>query len=198
MTITDFTMFPDLSRVVSRFRLRADENPLICHRDLELVFAELPKFTSTEAQLASTLDRWLYFLKTARDLTAIPQSLAVEPAIVHAFEIANRAGWTEEELDELEKREMWIGEQRHILELARAAEQKAQEAEQKGAVRGRAEGRAEGKAETLLRQLRRRFHSVSAEMETRVLNADGPQLDDWLDRFVDAKALTDVFTDRVH
>ena len=191
VTITDFTMFPDLARVVSRFRLRADENPLICHRDLELVFAELPKFTRTEGELATTLDRWLYFLKTARDLTAIPQSLAVEPAIVHAFEIANRAGWTEEELDELEKREMWIGEQRHILELARTAEQRGQE-------KGEVKGRAEGRAETLLRLLRRRFHSVPPEMEARVSNAGSAQLDEWLDRFVDAKSLADVFPDVAH
>ena len=61
-----------------------------------------------------------------------------------------------------------------------------------------AEGKAEGKAETLLRQLRRRFHSLSPEVEARVLGADGAQLDDWLDRFVDAKALTDVFTDLAH
>ena len=51
VTVTDFVMFPDLAGVVSRFRLRADENPLIVHRDLELVFAELPKFTRTEADL---------------------------------------------------------------------------------------------------------------------------------------------------
>ena len=191
VTITDFTMFPDLARVVSRFRLRADENSLICHSDLELVFAELPKFTSTEGQLATTLDRWLYFLKTARDLTAIPQSLAVEPAIVHAFEIANRAGWTEEELDELEKREMWIGEQRHILELARTAEQRGQ-------AKGEVKGRAEGKTETLLRQLRRRFHSVPPEMEARIRGANSAQLDEWLDRILDAKALTDVFTGLAH
>lgn len=78
VTVTDFVMFPDMAGVVSRFRLRADENPLIVHRDLELVFAELPKFVRTEADLDTALDRWLYFIKTARDLSAIPQSLAVE------------------------------------------------------------------------------------------------------------------------
>jgi len=114
----------------------------------------------------------------------------VEPAIVHAFEIANRAGWTEEELDELEKREMWIGEQRHILELARAAEQKAREAKQKG--------RTEGKAETLLRLLRRRFHAVPPEIEARVLNAGSAQLDEWFDRILDAKVLADVINGLAH
>ena len=131
VTITDFTMFPDLGRVVSRFRLRADEDPAICHQDLELVFAELPKFTKAEADLATTLDRWLYFLKTARDLTAIPRSLAVEPAIVKALELANRAGWTEEELDYLETRERWIADQQYIRKKANEAEQKLADAEVK-------------------------------------------------------------------
>ena len=63
---------------------------------------------------------------------------------------------------------------------------------------GRAEGRAEGKAEMLLRQLRRRFHSVPSELEARVRKADDAQLDDWSDRFVDAKSLADVFTDLAH
>ena len=195
VTITDFVMFADLERVVSRFRLRADENAAICHQDLELVFAELPKFTTPEAALATTLDRWFYFLKTARDLTAIPQSLALEPAIVKALDLANRAAWTEEELDDLEKREMWIAEQRHLRQKAQEAEQMAREAEQKGRVEGRVEGETRGKAETLLRQLRRRFQTVPAGVEAGIQAADGPQLDDWLDRILDARTLTDVFPD---
>ena len=155
----------------------------------------------------------------AHDLTAIPESLAVEPAIVKALEMANRAAWTEEELDDLEKREMWIAEQRHILHKARAAEQKALEAEQKvfeaeqkalgaeqkgraaglaegevkGKIEGKAEGKAEGKVEMLLRQLRRRFHTVPSELETRIRKADDALLDEWSDRILDARNLADIF-----
>ena len=131
VTVTDFEMFPNLGRVVSRFRLRADENPSICHQDLELVFAELPKFTKAEEDLTTVLDRWLYFLKTAEDLTAIPRSLAGVPAIVKALEIANRAGWTPEELDYLETRERWIADQRYQGQRLRDAEQMAQDLAQK-------------------------------------------------------------------
>ena len=191
VTITDFTMFPDLERVVSRFRLRADENPAICHQDLELVFAELPKFTKAEADLSSTLDRWLYFLKTARDLAAIPRSLADDPAIVHAFELANRAGWTEEELDFLETRERWIADQQYIHKKAQAVEQRALDAEQK-AIEARSEGKAEGKAEMLLRLLRRRFSNLPTDIEARVRAADSDQLDGWSERFVDARELEDI------
>ncbi|MBF0094818.1 MAG: Rpn family recombination-promoting nuclease/putative transposase [Alphaproteobacteria bacterium] len=106
VTITDFVMFPELERVASQFRLRADENPLIRHQDLELAFAELPKFTKDEMGLETTLDRWLYFLRTAGDLTAVPRAPAEEPAIVKALDIANRATWTDDELDAQKKREM--------------------------------------------------------------------------------------------
>ncbi len=67
-----------------------------------------------------------------------------------------------------------------------------------GKSEGIAEGESKGKAEMLLRQLRRRFHTVPSELEARVRKADGAQLDEWSDRFVDAKVLTDVFADLAH
>ncbi len=194
VTVTDFEMFPDLGRVVSRFRLRADENPAICHQDLELVYAELPKFIKTEADLSSTLDRWLYFLKTAEDLTAVPRSLAVEPAIVKALEMANRAAWTEEELDFLETREMWIADQRDQQQRLRTAEQKALEAEQRGRTEGEAKGKAVGKADMLLRLLHRRYGTVPDEVAVRVKAANADQLDEWSERFLDVAGLDDIFT----
>ena len=68
---------------------------------------------------------------------------------------------------------------------------------EKGLQQGFAQGKAKGKAEMLLRQLRRRF-TLSPEIEARVLDAESAMLDDWMDRFVDAKALTDIFTDQAH
>jgi hypothetical protein len=50
----------------------------------------------------------------------------------------------------------------------------------------------------LLRQLRRRFHTLAPEIEARVRAADGVQLDEWSDRFVDATALTEIFPDPAH
>ncbi len=198
VTITDFVMFPDLARVVSRFRLRADENQLICHRDLELVFAELPKFTVAEAALETPLDRWLYFLKTASFLTAIPESLAVEPAIVHALQIANRVGWTQEEIDELEKREMWIGDQRHILEQSRTAEQRGlakgrAEGEAKGRAEGRAEGEAKGRAEMLIQLLRLRDKAIPTTIESLIRAATADELSTWTGLFVSGLPQTEIF-----
>ncbi|MGR8934792.1 MAG: Rpn family recombination-promoting nuclease/putative transposase [Gammaproteobacteria bacterium] len=127
ITITDFTMFDELPDVINRFKLRAKADPEICQDDLELIFAELPKFTLTENELSSVLDKWLYFLRTAPDLCAVPPVLAQEPAIAHAFGIANKAGLAPEELENQERREIFIQDQRGALLLA----------EQRGEQRGR-------------------------------------------------------------
>ncbi|MGH8559915.1 MAG: Rpn family recombination-promoting nuclease/putative transposase, partial [Methylococcales bacterium] len=134
ITITDFMMFDELPDVVNRFKLRAKANPEICQDDLELVFAELPKFTRTQQELTSVLDKWLYFLKTAPDLNAVPPVLAEEAAIVHAFNIANKAGLTPEELEDQERREIFIQDQRGALMLA----------EQRGEKRGEKRGEERG------------------------------------------------------
>lgn len=130
ITITDFTMFDELPAVVNRFKLRAKADPDICQDDLELIFAELPKFTLAESELATVLDKWLYFLKTATDLGAVPPVLAQEAAIAHAFGMANKAGLTPEELEDQERREVFIQDQRGALSLA----------EQRGRAAGRMEG----------------------------------------------------------
>jgi predicted transposase/invertase (TIGR01784 family) len=117
ITITDFVMFNELSEVVNSFKLR-EENGLVYHDDLELIFAELPKFKRSEDELDTLLDKWFYFLKCAGDLSAIPKVLANDDAINHAFVIANKAGLTPEELDDQERREIFIQDQRGALQLA--------------------------------------------------------------------------------
>jgi Domain of unknown function (DUF4351) len=62
-----------------------------------------------------------------------------------------------------------------------------------GKAEGKAEGVAKGKAYTLHRQLLRRFKTVSPDIEHRVRAADIDQLDEWLDRILDAQTLDDVF-----
>ncbi|CAK0752333.1 transposase [uncultured Gammaproteobacteria bacterium] len=182
ITITDFVMFPDLAGIIGSFRLRAAENPEIVHQDMELVFVELPKFTKAEGELATTLDRWLYFLKTAGKLDAVPKVLSVDPALDHAMQIANKGALTSEELEDQERREMWIGMQKGML----VGEDEARR-------QGEARGEARGKAEMLLRQLRRRFKTLPSQVEDRVRAAGSDQLDEWSDRFVDARELVDVF-----
>jgi len=161
ITITDFVMFEELAGVQNRFRLRAEENPEIYHGDLELIFVELPKFRKTEELLESVYDKWLYFLKTAGDLKAIPLKLSDEQAIVHAFEIANKAGLTEEELEDQERREIYIQDQRGALQLA----------ESRGMEKGIEKGKFEGKLEVVRRMLEKGM-TMEEAVELAGLSAD--------------------------
>ncbi|MGI9573915.1 Rpn family recombination-promoting nuclease/putative transposase [Alloalcanivorax xenomutans] len=66
-----------------------------------------------------------------------------------------------------------------------------------GLQKGRQEGRQEGSTtearNILLRQLRRRFGEVPAEIETRLNGASREQLEDWIDRVYEVETVAAVF-----
>ena len=145
-------MFPQRKSVISKYKLRADDGDIYSD-DLELVFAELPKFMQTETQLATIIDKWLFFLKHADDLTLIPDSLSSVPEIKHAFDIVNRASWTTKELEEQERYEITIQDQRGAISLA----------EKKAEAKGRAKGKAEGiEQERLAQQQQQRQEKIDS------------------------------------
>jgi predicted transposase/invertase (TIGR01784 family) len=119
LTITDFEMFDELDTVISRFVLKEKEFLVdypIC--DLELVFVELPKFRLTLEELASLTDKWMYFLQHSRELTEIPETMGSVGEIRQAFEVANQANLSREELDELNHQLIFIQDQRNAIALA--------------------------------------------------------------------------------
>lgn len=117
LTLTDFQMFdtPDLT---SRFKLIEKQHLLEYSDDIELIFIELPKFNLNEADLHTAKDRWLYFVKNAGSLNLIPESLAKEPNIHHAFDIANEAGLSDEELEAQHRRFDFIWLQKNSIQKA--------------------------------------------------------------------------------
>jgi predicted transposase/invertase (TIGR01784 family) len=117
LTITDFEMFPEFAKTISYWNLREREVLLQYSNDIELIFAELPKFTKTEKELSSITDKWLYFVKHAGDLEFVPESFT-EPQLQEAFDIANTAGLSEEELDIQFKRQDFIAMQQGAVEKA--------------------------------------------------------------------------------
>jgi predicted transposase/invertase (TIGR01784 family) len=119
LTITDFEMFDELDTVISRFVLKEKEFLVdypIC--DLELVFVELPKFRLTLAELTSLTDKWMYFLQHTRELTEIPETMGAVGEIRQAFEVANQANLSRDELDELDHQLIFIQDQRNAIALA--------------------------------------------------------------------------------
>ena len=119
LTITDFEMFPNLEGVISRFILK-EKDFLVDYPsyDIELVFVELPKFSKELDELESITDKWIYFLKSARSLESVPETMEVVPEIQKAFEIANQANLNREELEDLQHREIWIQDQRNAIKKA--------------------------------------------------------------------------------
>ncbi len=116
-------MFPNFDKVISRFALK-EQDYLVDYSiyDIELVFVELPKFNKTLAELETITDKWIYFLKSARSLDKVPETMGVVPEIQKAFEIANQANLNRDELEDLQKREIFIQDQRNAI--TRAVNQK--------------------------------------------------------------------------
>ncbi len=119
LTITDFEMFSEFDAVISRFVLKEKEF-LVDYPscDLELVFVELPKFQLDLAQLSRLTDKWMYFLQHTRELESIPETMGTVPEIRQAFEVANQANLSRDELDELDHQLIFIQDQRGAIAFA--------------------------------------------------------------------------------
>ena len=119
LTITDFEMFSGLDKIISRFLLK-EKDYLIDYPvyDIELVFVELPKFHKEMSELATLSDKWLYFLKSANKLDYVPEKMREVPEIEKAFEVANQAGLSREEFENLEARETYIADQKNAIKRA--------------------------------------------------------------------------------
>jgi predicted transposase/invertase (TIGR01784 family) len=74
--------------------------------EMEYYFIELPKFTKTESELVTILDKWVYFIKHAEDLEMVPEHAKQTHALEIAYDIANRFNWKKLELEAIEYWEM--------------------------------------------------------------------------------------------
>jgi len=116
LTITDFILFDNSADLINHFKLIEKKQFIEYSDDIELIFIELPKFNKTENQLETIQDKWLYFIKNAGDLDYIPNNLDQE--LNKAFNIANEANLSVEELELQHKKRDWIYIQKSSIELA--------------------------------------------------------------------------------
>ncbi|MEZ2317423.1 MAG: Rpn family recombination-promoting nuclease/putative transposase [Microcoleus sp.] len=116
LTITDFEMFKNSNKLISRFVYKEEESNLpYPDNDLKLVFVELPKFTKTVDQLETLADKWLYFMKYAVTITDVPPVMDSVPEIHQAFDIADRVNLSPEEIANIERQEMFIYDQQGTI-----------------------------------------------------------------------------------
>ncbi len=116
LTITDFILFKNNEELINNFKLIEKKQFIEYSDDIELIFIELPKYQKTEAELDTVQDKWLFFIKNAGSLDYIPKNLNQE--LEKAFNIANEANLSAEELELQHKKKDWIYIQKSSIELA--------------------------------------------------------------------------------
>ena len=131
LTITDFIMFAEWDSIISYFKLLEKQRFISYSDDIELIFVELPKFHKTAAELTSITDKWIYFLKHVGQLETIPQILANDQAIQHAFQVANLASLSAQELEIQWKKIDFIMIQKALQKEAEQARQQLEQARQR-------------------------------------------------------------------
>lgn len=183
LTITDFIMFEDSEEIISWYVLkekkRLTDYP---ESDLELVFVELPKFDTPLEELSDLKEKWIFFLKYCEDLSEIPEPYNGISEFSQAFEIANTANMSEEELEDLERREIYIQDQIGAKELAF----------RKGKVEGRQEGIQEGQLNLLTLQLSSRLGAIAPEIENRITQLSAEQLQNLAVAFLNFSSSEDL------
>ncbi|MBE9128967.1 MULTISPECIES: Rpn family recombination-promoting nuclease/putative transposase [unclassified Coleofasciculus] len=176
LTITDFEMFESTEAVISHFVLKEREelfdypNP-----EIELVFVELPKFDKELDELTTLTEKWIYFMKNTPNLDAIPNMMETVPEIQKAFRIANQANLSPQELEDLEKREIFMEDQRGAI--LKGIEEGRQAGIEEGKQEGRQEGIKEGQLTLILRLLERRIGEVTPDVITRIRGLSSQELE---------------------
>jgi hypothetical protein len=95
-------------------------------KDLDFNFIELPKFNKTEQELQTLVDKWVYFIKNAANLTVIPPDLGDE-GLQSAYTEADQYGWKKEDLEAYECAKMReaddINREKFVVEKAKLSTQ---------------------------------------------------------------------------
>ena len=173
--IADFEMFENQPEFMSRFVFQEKEQQLECpDTAIELVFIELPKFSKELAALETTADQWIYFIKNTSTLETVPETMSAVPEIQKAFKIAREDNFTQEELRELQKQELWIQDQQIAIEIAREQVTKT------------------AQLSLILRQLVRRLGTIQPETENCIRQLSVEELENLGEAVLDFKHPSDL------
>jgi len=175
LTITDFVMFENTDRVISHFVFKENEDLFdYPNHELELFFVELPKFHKALDDLETLTEKWIYFMKNTNQLEAVPETMGIVPEIEKALRIANQANLSPEELEDLEKREMFLEDQQGAI------------------IKGRQEGIKEGKLELVVRLLERRVGEIAANIQSRIRRLSIEELENLGEAVLDFTSASDL------
>ena len=195
VTIVDFVLFKGYEKVITKFVFQEEEEDLnYPDPELQLFFVELPKFKKDLAELSTLSDKWIYFLKDAPNLEAIPANLGEAEEIEEALNIANQTSMTEEELDLVDRRSILLQDEKGRITYA------LEEGRERGREEGREEGRKEGKEEgrfqatiaLVVRQLKKRFGEIPEALSSEIKNLAIEDLESLAEDLFDFNSLEDL------
>ncbi|MBP0020968.1 MAG: Rpn family recombination-promoting nuclease/putative transposase, partial [Cyanobacteria bacterium SBLK] len=182
LTITDFKLFENTEKIITRFHFReTEENFEYSDRELEMIFVELPKFKKKLEDLQTLTEKWIFFMKEAPSLELIPSTLSEIPEMEKALNIASRSNLSVNELDKLDKREMFLEDQRGSIILA------LQEGEEKGRVKGQKEGQLK-----VIFQILGRLGELSPDIEEAIARLSLAELDELVTASLNFSSLEDL------
>ena len=133
--------------------------------DFEFTFIELPKFNKSCENLATTLDKWLYFIKNAPNLEMIPALYQNKQEFADAFDIASQKTWSKKELDIYEYR---LKVQRDDIGAIDAA---LKEGMKKGIEKGIEKGKIEGVKEGMEKGIEKGMEKEKIATAKKMLKA---------------------------
>jgi len=175
LKIADFEMFENQPEFMSRFVFQEKEQQFESpDTEIELVFIELPKFSKELAALETTADQWIYFIKNTSTLETVPETMSAVPEIQKAFRMAREDNFTQEELNQLQKQEMWIQDQQIAIEIAREQVTKT------------------AQLSLILRQLVRRLGTIQPETENCIRQLSVQELENLGEAVLDFKHPSDL------
>jgi len=163
--IVNFEIFNN-TNFISRHLIINQETSTQDLDDFEFTFLELPKFKKELNELSSILDRWIYFIKNAQDLTLIPDEYEKIEEFKEAFGVAAQTSWNKEELKVYEY--MALKEFDEINALRTAEEKGLQKGLQKGLEKGLEKGKQEEKLEIVKKCIEKGLDSETISMITGV------------------------------
>ena len=99
-TFDDYENEPEKSAVVHTIKLKNQEDKVFYDK-LTYIYLEMPNFAKQEAELATRLDKWLYFIKNLEDFQQIP-AIFRDEVFTQAFNKAELAKMGQVDLDKYE------------------------------------------------------------------------------------------------
>ncbi|NEP79231.1 MAG: Rpn family recombination-promoting nuclease/putative transposase [Okeania sp. SIO3B3] len=174
LTITDFVLFEDVEKMITKFRFKEETELLNYQDELTLMFVELPKFNKELSALETLSDKWIYFIKSASNLEVIPESLESVSEIEAALNIANKANLSNEELEELEQEEKLIRDKKGQISFAIN------------------QGIGIGVVKQILRQIRRQLGEIPPEVQTQIEELSLEKLDILGEEIFDLATIADL------